>query len=328
MRQRQQSNSPPVMRDQRHLHVLDHGHRAVGRGDLERPPDPLPPDPARRQARDRLARSSRTRAARGAQLTHQHVETGGLARAVRADQRQDLALARARRTRRPRPGSPPKELGSDAAPPGPRSSLALRGVQEADAFAQLAEGADDALGREDHDAMISRPSTSRQYSNRVRQSLHRLERRAADPAARERLDPAEEHHDQRVEASARSRARWERRCPWRRRTARPRRPPSPRQRRRRPIACACASMPDRLGLTRAIPCRAQRVAEGRVRGMAQQQDAAGAEHQRQLEIDRVRRSPGRGPDVHDPVVAPGDVAPLEDEATRAVCAKASVSMAK
>ena len=78
------------MRHQRDLHVLAHGHGRERRGDLEGASDAEPPDLARRLARGVLAQQ-RDPAAVGNLLAVEHVEAGALARAVRADQRQDLA---------------------------------------------------------------------------------------------------------------------------------------------------------------------------------------------------------------------------------------------
>ena len=49
------------MRDERHLHVLDHGHGAEGSGDLERAADAEPEDRARRQPGDVAAVEARSR---------------------------------------------------------------------------------------------------------------------------------------------------------------------------------------------------------------------------------------------------------------------------
>src|SRR5690606_4838690 len=61
-----------------------------GGRDLEGSPDAEPPDASRRHA-DRLAAEDADGAGIGNELAHQHVEAGGLARAVRTDQRDDLA---------------------------------------------------------------------------------------------------------------------------------------------------------------------------------------------------------------------------------------------
>jgi hypothetical protein len=75
---------------QRHLHVLDHGQRRERLGDLERAADAQLPDVARPLA-DQLDAIERDRAAVGRELPVDHIERGRLARAVGADQRQQLA---------------------------------------------------------------------------------------------------------------------------------------------------------------------------------------------------------------------------------------------
>ena len=81
---------PAVVGEERHLHVLAHGERGEGLGDLERPADSEPPDPPRRPAGDVGAQRHHA-AGVGADLAHQHVEAGRLAGPVRADQRHQLA---------------------------------------------------------------------------------------------------------------------------------------------------------------------------------------------------------------------------------------------
>ena len=78
------------MRHQRDLHVLAHGHGRERRGDLEGAADAEPPDLARRMAGRVLAEQHDAAAVR-ALLAVEHVEARALARAVRADQRQDFA---------------------------------------------------------------------------------------------------------------------------------------------------------------------------------------------------------------------------------------------
>ena len=75
---------------ERHLHVLAHAERREGRGDLEGAAHAQAPDRAGR--RPTISRPpSRTEAAVGRELAVQHVEAGALARAIGADQRQQLA---------------------------------------------------------------------------------------------------------------------------------------------------------------------------------------------------------------------------------------------
>src|SRR4051794_25821445 len=78
------------MRHQRDLDVLAHRHGREGRGDLEGAPDPKPPHRARLAAGDVLARKADTAGIRHS-LAVQHIEAGALARAVGADQCEDLA---------------------------------------------------------------------------------------------------------------------------------------------------------------------------------------------------------------------------------------------
>ena len=99
----------PVVRDQRLLHVLEHGHRAEGLGDLEGAADAQAPDPARRQP-DQLAPRQADAAGIGPDLAVQAVEAGGLAGAVRPDQRQKLAGLERESRRRPPPATPPIRL--------------------------------------------------------------------------------------------------------------------------------------------------------------------------------------------------------------------------
>jgi hypothetical protein len=80
------------VRDQGHLHVLDHGHRAEGRRHLEGAADTEPPDLARRQAGNVFALAQYL-AAIGRQLAVDHVEAGRFSGAVRADHGEEFALA-------------------------------------------------------------------------------------------------------------------------------------------------------------------------------------------------------------------------------------------
>ena len=84
------------MREQRNLHVLAHGHRGEGRRDLEGPADAEAPDLPRLEAED-LAALQPDAAGVGGELAVEHVEAGRLARAVGADQREQLAARDAER---------------------------------------------------------------------------------------------------------------------------------------------------------------------------------------------------------------------------------------
>src|SRR4051812_7020542 len=79
-----------MMREQRHLHVLEHRHRAIRLRDLERASDTEPPDVARLQARDVLT-GERDTPRIGLKLTIEHVEAGCLAGTVGADEREQLS---------------------------------------------------------------------------------------------------------------------------------------------------------------------------------------------------------------------------------------------
>jgi len=72
------------------LHVLDDLHRSEGRGDLEGAADAQTPDCVRRHADD-VATVEQHAARVRPELAVDHVEAGGLAGAVRADHRQQLA---------------------------------------------------------------------------------------------------------------------------------------------------------------------------------------------------------------------------------------------
>src|SRR5262249_52909290 len=80
----------PGMRDQRDLDILAHGHGRECRGDLKGAADAEPPDRARLQA-DGLLAEKMDRAPVRRDLSVEHVEAGAFSRAIRADQRQDLA---------------------------------------------------------------------------------------------------------------------------------------------------------------------------------------------------------------------------------------------
>lgn len=76
--------------NQCHLHVLAHRHGRKRRGDLEGAADPKPPHSARRPAGDIFAEQTHAAAIRRL-LAVEHIEACALARAVRADQRDDFA---------------------------------------------------------------------------------------------------------------------------------------------------------------------------------------------------------------------------------------------
>src|SRR5690606_25699755 len=79
-----------VVREQRDLHVLPHGHRGIGGGDLEGTADAEAPDLARAQA-GRVAAENPDRARVAADLAVEDVEARALAGAVGADEGEDLA---------------------------------------------------------------------------------------------------------------------------------------------------------------------------------------------------------------------------------------------
>src|SRR6218665_1841736 len=79
-----------VVREQRHLHVLDHGERGKSFGDLEGAAHALAPDLARLAAHELVA-VERDRALVGLELAVDHVEGGRLAGAVGADEREQFA---------------------------------------------------------------------------------------------------------------------------------------------------------------------------------------------------------------------------------------------
>jgi len=78
-----------VVGQQRHLNVLHHGQRRKSLGDLEGAAHPQPPNGAGLAAHQFLA-VEQDGALVGPELAVDHVEGGGLARAVGADQRQQL----------------------------------------------------------------------------------------------------------------------------------------------------------------------------------------------------------------------------------------------
>jgi hypothetical protein len=79
-----------VVREHGHLHVLHHGERGEGLGDLEGAAHALAPDVARLQAHQ-LVPVEQDGALVGPQLAVDHVEGGRLARAVGADEREQFA---------------------------------------------------------------------------------------------------------------------------------------------------------------------------------------------------------------------------------------------
>src|SRR4051812_23242940 len=78
------------MGDQRHLHVLDDGHRIEGGGDLERAPDAAAPDFARLLAGE-FGTLEPDLAGIGRELAVDHVEAGRFAGPVGADQGEKFA---------------------------------------------------------------------------------------------------------------------------------------------------------------------------------------------------------------------------------------------
>ena len=79
-----------IGRDQRHLHVLDHGQRGKGLGDLESTAHAELPDLAR-LATDQLLAIQPDRTLVGLELAVDHVEGRRFARAIGANQREQLA---------------------------------------------------------------------------------------------------------------------------------------------------------------------------------------------------------------------------------------------
>src|SRR5690606_11848536 len=79
-----------VVGEDRHLHVLAHGHGGICGGDLEGAADTEAPDLARAHA-GRVPAEDADRTAVAADLAVEHVEAGALARAVGADEGKDLA---------------------------------------------------------------------------------------------------------------------------------------------------------------------------------------------------------------------------------------------
>ena len=79
-----------VVRKKRDLHVLAHAHRAERLRDLERAPDAKARDAVRRQAGNARFPDQDLARIRD-QLAVQQVEAGGLAGAVRPDERDHLA---------------------------------------------------------------------------------------------------------------------------------------------------------------------------------------------------------------------------------------------
>src|ERR1700694_1292738 len=78
------------MRDQRHLDVLDHGHRSGRRPDREGAPDAQPPDLAWLEPGEIFLLEPDLAGIRR-KLAVDHVEAGGLAGAVRTDHGEELA---------------------------------------------------------------------------------------------------------------------------------------------------------------------------------------------------------------------------------------------
>ena len=92
----EQARQRAVVRQQRHLHVLDHGHGIERRGDLEGAADAEPIDLARAHAGD-LDVAEFDAADIGLRLAVEHVEAGRLAGAVGADEREHLAFVETER---------------------------------------------------------------------------------------------------------------------------------------------------------------------------------------------------------------------------------------
>ena len=91
---RQKSNDAAALALQRDPHVLEHGQMREHRRDLERAHQPEPRHVGRRQRRDVAALVDDAAAGRAQELGQQ-VEAGGLAGAVRSDQRMNGAAGNA-----------------------------------------------------------------------------------------------------------------------------------------------------------------------------------------------------------------------------------------
>ena len=70
---------------------------------------------------------------------------------------------------------------------------------------------------------------------------------------------------------------------------------------------------DRIGAQRRVATGAQRHAERREHHSPQQQQRAEVQRQREVVVDGRGTGPGGGPDADQPVVAAGEVVPLEDD---------------
>ena len=93
---REEAQATAAVRDERRLHVLEHGEPREDVGALERAADAEPADVVRRQAGD-VAPVQDDGAGVGAQVAGDQVEERRLARAVGADDRRDLAAGHAER---------------------------------------------------------------------------------------------------------------------------------------------------------------------------------------------------------------------------------------
>ena len=210
--------SRPAWRIERHLHVLAHAQRGEGGGDLEGAADAQPPDGARAQAHD-VAAAQPHDAGVGRELAVQHVEAGALARAVGPDQRQQLAgvdgegdvghrLHAAERLVQPLDlqhrahARPPSDATSALRPP-------TRPCGKSSTISRITAA--------DHGA----PEFG---AARATSSRSQVKMRRAHDRTGERLDTAQQHHDQPVGRLGDGDRRRARCCPWRRRRRAPARP--------------------------------------------------------------------------------------------------------
>ena len=270
------------------------------------------PTPSRQTARglqpDDVAAVQPHDAGVGRELAVQHVEAGALARAVGADQRQKLAGIDGER-----------DVGHGL-------HAAERLVQPFDLEDRRhARGLAPATGRAPcrpptrpcgNSSTISRitaPSTARQNSvRRATSSRSQVKIAAPTTGPVERLDTAQQHHDQPVgrlgdgDGRGRDAALGEGidGAGQARRHAR--------QHEGRPLEAAHVDA-DRLGAQRRIAAGAQGVAEGREQHAPQERDAGAAEDERQVVVDRLAGEPGRRPDAEQAVAAAGEGIPLEHD---------------
>ena len=293
--------------DERHLHILRDRHRGEGRGDLERSPDAEAPDVAGRQAGGALA-EDRDAAGRRRELAVDHGEAGALARAVRPDERKDLARfeREAHVAHRLEAGIGLAELLRDEN----AHELSPRRRDGARALRQASKLADKALREQDDEQDDERAEDElgiigvADHPDRQRP----IDRRA-DDAARHRADAAEQDHDEPVDRQ-RNRDVVGKHAALEKGVERPgQRRESAGDHEAHPLH-APAHDADRLRAQRRVAQRPQRIAEGREGDDAQERDRARAQGERQPVEARGRGRPGARPDADDAVVAARHVGPL------------------